>query len=148
MNTRARDCVLSTDEIYATSPPRPSRTPVPRSHLCIQSRRVPLRVLLLVSGRYFGHFHDASLVHAGLIKSRFSMSAVPDPAADTRSDGEGDVLWPLAYRLQTLQQPTFVRWWSYQLYQNGDGEQSRSEETSLSDSLTLFFRRKSTSSIQ
>jgi ribonuclease D len=36
---------------------------------------------------------------------------------------EGDVLWPLAYRLQTLQQPAFARWWSYRLYQNSEGEQ-------------------------
>ncbi|KAF2448649.1 hypothetical protein P171DRAFT_217195 [Karstenula rhodostoma CBS 690.94] len=40
---------------------------------------------------------------------------------DAGSEVEGDVLWPLAYRLQTLQQPAFVRWWSYRLYQNSEG---------------------------
>ncbi|OAG04703.1 uncharacterized protein CC84DRAFT_800938 [Paraphaeosphaeria sporulosa] len=41
---------------------------------------------------------------------------------DAGSEVEGDALWPLAYRLQTSQQPAFVRWWSYQLYQNPEGE--------------------------
>jgi ribonuclease D len=50
---------------------------------------------------------------------------------------DGDVLWPLAYRLQTLQQPAFVRWWSYRLYQNPEGERFKTRRRTW---LTLHLR--------
>ncbi|KAF9737412.1 hypothetical protein PMIN03_000900 [Paraphaeosphaeria minitans] len=51
------------------------------------------------------------------------MTAEPVTATDdAASEVEGDALWPLAYRLQTLQQPAFAQWWSYRLYQTPEGK--------------------------
>ncbi|KAF1969756.1 hypothetical protein BU23DRAFT_557380 [Bimuria novae-zelandiae CBS 107.79] len=39
-----------------------------------------------------------------------------------RDEIESTIIWPLAYRLQTVQQPTFAQGWSHRLYQSPEGK--------------------------
>ena len=47
----------------------------------------------------------------------------PSPSVNESDDQTDSIaLWPLSYRLHTLQQPTAVPWWSYRLYQTLAGD--------------------------
>lgn len=61
---------------------------------------------------------------------------------DAKTDGVSSDLWPLAYRLQQLEQPTFSLAWSHRLYQSPEGKRVEviySKEREKSEELAKKF---------